>query len=228
MINKEPKRIIDDIYDYIGDETTYYVDIYEKIWAEFKAEPSLETQAVWNCCDICIQNYKPEDKSKKILDVGCGFGYIINQIPSTNRKVAVDISLSQLKKVSDTCTKIRTFSEDIPIDSSYFDIVICTDVFEHVEQVDDLSYELYRLLKPGGMLLFASPWEQDLSVYESKEYKEKFQKYDFVPHVRSLDYKMINKHFRGLKIISNTTITVAMKSMVLKPYAIKFIQFIKE
>lgn len=227
MFTKCPKRIIADIYDYIGETTNKYVETYEKVWEDFKAEPSLETQAIWNCCSLLIDNYQPGNYSKNVIDVGCGFGYIINKI-FLRDKVAVDISLSQLQKVSDDCLKIRSFAEDIPLESSYFDIVICTDVFEHVENAKVLSIELYRILKPGGMFLFACPWEQDISIYESKEYKEKFQKYNFTPHLRSVDQQTIETHFNGFKIVSSTMITVAMKSMVLKPYPIKFIQFVKE
>jgi 2-polyprenyl-3-methyl-5-hydroxy-6-metoxy-1,4-benzoquinol methylase len=227
MFTKDPKRIIEDIYDYIGETSSEYVETYEKVWSDFKSEPTLETQAIWNCCELLIDNYQPKDCCKNVIDVGCGFGYIINQILS-REKVAVDVSLSQLRKVNSECFKVRTFAEDIPVESSYFSIVICTDVFEHVENAKELSSELYRILKPGGMLLFACPWEQDISIYESKEYKEKFQKYNFTPHLRSIDRQTIKTHFNDFKIISSTMITVAMKSMILKPYSIKFIQFLKE
>jgi len=228
MFTKEPKRIVNGIYDYIGEDKNEYVDIYEKIWSTFNEGPSLETQTISNCCEILINNYQPENKDKKLIDIGCGFGYVINHIPLANI-VAVDISMSQLEKLKDYGYKrIRTFSEDIPIEDSYFDIIICTDVFEHVENVDKLSDELHRLIKPGGMLLFATPWEQDLSVYHTKEYREKFMKFNFIPHLRSVNNKTIEKYFEGFDIVSSTFITVHMKEMTIKPYPIIFIQFIRK
>ena len=77
------------------------------------------------------------------------------------------------------------------------------------------------------MLLFACPWKQDLSVYELPEYKARFKQYKYV-HLRSIDESIIDKHFNNFNQISSTTITVAMESMLFKPYAIKFFQFIKK
>ena len=75
--------------------------------------------------------------------------------------------------------------------------------------------------------MFACPWKQDLSVYDLPEYKAKFKQYKYL-HLRSVDENMIANCFSDFKEISSTEITVAMKSMLFKPYSIKFFQFVKK
>ena len=116
--------------------------------------------------------------------------------------------------------------ENLPIEDGVFDAVICTDIFEHVQNEKALVREVSRVLRPGGTLLFACPWKQDLSVYDMPEYKAKFKQYKYL-HLRSVDEDMINDCFSEFKVVASTEITVAMSSMLFKPYAIRFFQFIK-
>jgi len=227
LFTKDYINIVDGIYDFI-DKTDDYIDNYEEIskdWAQShvdnKSFVSLETQAIFNCCDLLVQNYRPEN----VLDIGCGFGYVINNLKCKN-KFGVDISLNQLKYVDYNVTKIRCYAKDIPLNNEYFDMIICTDLFEHVLEPYMLVLEIDRLLKKDGILLFACPWQQDLSVYESEEYKENFKNYKYL-HLRSVnesDIKYFKFHFTE---VASTMITVAMKDMMFEPYPIKFIQFIK-
>ena len=224
---KKPLRIIDGILDFIGETEDDYVQNYEEIAiGDMRAKPTIETQIISNCCELSIQNYKPENNNKIILDIGCGFGYVIRNVPGKN-KFALDISLEQLRQVDMNITKIRANAEDIPIEPESFDIIICTDIFEHVQQENELVSEIYSLLKPEGLLLFASPWEQDLSIYHSKSYKKQFKQYKYM-HLRSVDDTILERCFHKFKPIATTIITAHMDSMKLKPYSIKFIQFIRK
>ena len=49
------------------------------------------------------------------------------------------------------------FGEDLPYESSYFDFVITYDVFEHVQNVEKVMDECFRVLKSGGRLLAVFP-----------------------------------------------------------------------
>lgn len=41
---------------------------------------------------------------------------------------------------------------------NYFDIVVCTEVLEHTLNPFDATNEMYRILKPGGLLLASVPF----------------------------------------------------------------------
>ena len=43
------------------------------------------------------------------------------------------------------------------IEKEKFDLIVCTDVLEHVINPFDAIDEIHRILKPGGILLLSSP-----------------------------------------------------------------------
>lgn len=49
--------------------------------------------------------------------------------------------------------------------SHYFDLVLCLDVLEHVEDGAAVVQELFRVLRPGGMVLISTPF-----MYREHEY----------------------------------------------------------
>jgi len=76
----------------------------------------------------------PDDISS-ILDVGCGNGFIVNNLKKINKYkklVGLDISLEALKFVQ---TEKRQGSiENIPFEDKSFDLVVCLEVLEHLPE----------------------------------------------------------------------------------------------
>ena len=54
------------------------------------------------------------------------------------------------------CADLCKKNDNIP--SNRFDIVVCTEVLEHVVNPFAAVVEIHRLLKPGGLLLASSPF----------------------------------------------------------------------
>lgn len=222
LLTREPIRIINDVPDFVGNNKDEYGKDFDKIAKDRGGLIRLETEIYKNCIDLTLPLLNiphPE-----IIDVGCGDGYIINSL--SGHRVGIDFSITRLNHVSGSVKRLRVNVEDIPISSSYFDIAICTDVFEHVKNEKKLVSEIWRILKPNGYLFFGVPWEQDLSVYNSKEYRKNFKLYA-CRHRRSVNNEIINNHFKGFSIKSETKITAIMKYMKLKPYAVNLILFQK-
>jgi len=55
---------------------------------------------------------------------------------------------------------IRSPLHKIPLESDYFDAILCIAVLEHVENPEEVVPELYRVLKPGGHLILEVPFLQ--------------------------------------------------------------------
>jgi len=52
---------------------------------------------------------------------------------------------------------VRGDAMQLPVGDELIDVVICTQVYEHVPDDVRLAAEIYRILKPGGMAFFSGP-----------------------------------------------------------------------
>lgn len=138
--------------------------------------------------ELTIPKYIDKNKNYKILDFGCGekpYKYIFN--PYINEYIGVDIV-----KTSDTDVFIKPES-DLPFDDEEFDIVISSQVLEHVENVDFYLKECHRVLKLNGIFLLSThgTWQYHSSPVDVQRWtsyglkklleKYKFDELDFVP-----------------------------------------------
>tara|TARA_B100001971_G_C18099780_1_gene488182 strand:- start:137 stop:736 length:600 start_codon:yes stop_codon:yes gene_type:complete len=112
-----------------------------------------------------IINLIPKKKKLKILDAGCGEGHLLKMINHNQKKhslYGVDITPIAVKSaklrlplatISNECLDSLSFS------SNYFDIVICTEVIEHIPDYHKALNELQRVLKKDGLLIISFPNE---------------------------------------------------------------------
>ena len=92
--------------------------------------------------------------SGKLLDFGCGSKPYEKLFKNSNNYVGVEISGNKENLKSD----IYYNGIALPFADNTFDSVLCTEVFEHVEQLEDVIIELYRVLKPGGRMIVTTPF----------------------------------------------------------------------
>jgi len=100
-------------------------------------------------------------KGKNLLDVACGTGQFAIRIKKKNpfmQIYGVDNSPGMIKQAQAKCTivnwKLGTAEELLYISNS-FDIVTCSHAFHHFPNQDKAIAEMYRVLKPGGLLIIA-------------------------------------------------------------------------
>jgi|Deesub1362A_J573_1020465.scaffolds.fasta_scaffold05150_2 ubiquinone/menaquinone biosynthesis C-methylase UbiE len=90
----------------------------------------------------------------KILDIGTGEGYVLRKIHEINPNVvATDISSERLNQIDFTQNKLVCDATELPMDSSSFDVVLCTSVLDHIPDYHKCINEITRVLKPQGYLL---------------------------------------------------------------------------
>lgn len=96
---------------------------------------------------------------KRILDVGCGAGFISRKLVEKNEVYGVDISPEPLKYAAKMGIKTKQYDiqKGLPFESGFFDIVLATEVLEHVFDTDALLSEIRRVLKEGGILILSVP-----------------------------------------------------------------------
>jgi SAM-dependent methyltransferase len=97
--------------------------------------------------------------------VGCGTGRLLSMLSGYD-KHGIDISEDYLKRASLTGAELCLSKiEDMPFCDEVFDTVVCTDVLEHVFDLNQAMTQLFRVLKPDGFLVLRVPYKEDLSCY---------------------------------------------------------------
>lgn len=92
-----------------------------------------------------------------LLDVGCGTGFLIDQLAKIKSTTyyGVDISENMLSVAISKNIKGTNFVEGVadclPFRSNTFDVVTCIQSFHHYPDSDKAMKEVLRVLKPGGL-----------------------------------------------------------------------------
>jgi SAM-dependent methyltransferase len=102
-------------------------------------------------------------KGKRILEVGCGHGFMLGRLEGKYETFGVDISEYAIRQATQFAPKSRCFVADIEsglpseLEPSAFDIVVAKYVFEHLQQPLPAMQRLAKLLRPRGILFFSVP-----------------------------------------------------------------------
>ena len=91
----------------------------------------------------------------RVLDAGCGSSEIMNGAPQI---VGMDIlrrKLRFLRRPGRRLVNASTF--DLPFKEAAFEVVISSQVIEHIPEEDRIFEELLRCLEPGGVLILGTP-----------------------------------------------------------------------
>lgn len=123
----------------------------------------LERDRWWNVArrEIIFKLLQSLDKDCKILEIGCSGGFLINLLHEQGFSNAWGIDLSE--NAIDLC-KRRSIDKvsvmdgrKISFSAEEFDILVASDILEHIQ--DDISalIEWNRIIKPGGKLIVFVP-----------------------------------------------------------------------
>ncbi len=92
-----------------------------------------------------------------LLDLGCGDGSFTGRMGKrmgTNNLSGIDIIERSCLGV---VTTIRDLEEPFPFPDTFFDIVVASQIIEHIHDTDGFVKEIYRVLKPTGNAIISTP-----------------------------------------------------------------------
>ena len=108
----------------------------------------------------------------KVLDLGAGYGGAMRRLVEKTGCEAVCLNISETQntynlqkirqaKLSDRITVRHGVFENVPAEDASVDVVWSQDAFLHSDQRAKVIAEAFRVLKPGGHLIFTDPMQAD-------------------------------------------------------------------
>ncbi len=151
-------------------------------------------EALWQEIEGCTASLlrKYGRPGARVLDVGCGLGRVLGPFTQFERH-GMDISpdylaLAQGKGIEVCLSRI----EDMPYAKQYFDIVICTDVLEHVLDFHDACRQLLGVVRDNGVAIVRVPYRENLAPYRTFETPYAFA------HLRNFDEDVLALAFEKI------------------------------
>lgn len=98
---------------------------------------------------------------RTICDLGCGNGHIAGRLAKLGYQVTgVDASASGIAIARRACPEVEFVEAliDRGLSVGQFDLVVSSDVIEHMYRPSDLLEAACALLKPGGQILLGTPY----------------------------------------------------------------------
>lgn len=148
--------------------------------------------------------------SMKVLDAGCGEGHLIEYLHKTkpnNEYYGADVTEVAITKAKERCpwaSFTLTDLADLNFPDESFDVVICTEVLEHIYEYEKVIDQLKRVLKKGGLLIINFPHESLWTVGRFLLGRRPIKVPD---HVHAFSPKSMN-HTVQLPLLSKTNLPI--------------------
>jgi len=102
-----------------------------------------------------------ENKNLNIVDIGCSGGGFLKFLKTKGNKfnlIGVEPSINYVEKAkSEGLNIINGSAENTNLDSKFADVIILDQVLEHLKDLDKVTNEIFRILKPGGIVYIGVP-----------------------------------------------------------------------
>ena len=132
----------------------------------------------------------PINAGDRVLDLGCGFGrHAFEAARRGGDVIAVDHSAEELQQVNGLFATMRGAGEippgriaravradllALPFPDNYFDVVMASEVLEHIPDDERAMAEIARVVRPGGRVAVTVPrwWPERICWTLSRSYHE--------------------------------------------------------
>ena len=116
-----------------------------------------------------IKQYCAKNYSSKAIEYGPGSGiYLPFLINHFDMVIAADVEMAYLSGIQATVKYASNLKlevdniQDSMLSSKSYDLVLCSEVLEHVSSPDKALSNLYRILTPGGIAIITTPQRYSL------------------------------------------------------------------
>jgi len=177
-------------------------------------------------------------KNSRLLDLGCGRGEFLRGFINQGME---GFGIDQADTAKGICPtaiiKVGNLEDKLPFEDNYFDVVYSKSVVEHFYYPEKILGEVYRILKPNGLVITMTPdWAYNvIGFHDDHSHRSAFTLKSLNDIHRVCHFQsVITKRFIQLPIIWKIPFlkftTMLCRTIVpngLKKYS-KFIRFSKE
>ena len=112
-----------------------------------------------------VQRYAPPAQAgqpqRKLLEMGCGLGHLLGLLQDDFHCVGIDLIDYSIEQTLLNAPKAEAFqmsADDLSaFESESFSAVVALHLVEHLPNPENTIQQVNRILKPGGLWLFATP-----------------------------------------------------------------------
>jgi SAM-dependent methyltransferase len=129
-----------------------YLPLHEANWENSLAERRAHLAMIQRYCSL--------PPIPKLLDVGCALGFMLQEAKAAGWKpIGVEASsfAAGYAEEHTGCPVYPGTLQQAQFESDSFDVVTLTDVIEHLANPLELANEIFRILRPGGVLFLTTP-----------------------------------------------------------------------
>lgn len=150
-----------------------------------------------------------------MLDVGCGEGrhiFGVMQDYPQMKCVGLDMDNASLNKAEEGYQYFESISNagaefikgsaySLPFPDESIDLIVCSEVLEHLHEYNDAVVEIHRVLKPGGKFYASVPasWPEKVCWSLSKDYQNQpgghlrvFNQLELVSEIKESGFKFLS------------------------------------
>ncbi len=129
----------------------------------------------------------------RILDVGCGNGFLLSGIPAAWERHGVEVSTLAAKHAGQWGKISVGTLEEAAYPSQHFDVVVLHHVIEHVKDPARLIKEIRRILRSEGKLILGTP---DFDSGCARRFGEKYRLLHDQTHITLFSAESMHRFLR--------------------------------
>lgn len=141
-------------------ENKYDDELFFKKYSEMdRSKKGLEGAGEWSTLEKLLPNFN----QKRVLDLGCGYGWHCIYAAEHDAEYVVGLDLSEkmlsVAKRKTTYKQVqylRESIEDFEFDDESFDVVLSSLAFHYVKDFETLAKKINKVLRKNGILIFSA------------------------------------------------------------------------